>query len=108
MRRTSLTLALTLISLSAITFERTYGRAGIDEWAEAVWSTRDGGYIIGGTTDTLRTPNPYLIRIDSVGDIVWDKIYTYSRCQTVRSLIVPFAHPRGVQSLEGINRSFRL
>jgi len=60
-------------SLSGITFERTYGIPGYNEWAEAVGLTPDG-YILGGTTDY---PNPYLyyriylVRTDSLGDTIW-------------------------------------
>ncbi|RKX69691.1 hypothetical protein DRP53_07370 [candidate division WOR-3 bacterium] len=61
-------------SLSGITFERTYGKAGITDIGYSVWPTADGGYIIGGTTEPGDYFRSYLIKADSVGDTIWSTV----------------------------------
>ena len=56
---------------------RTYGEWRID-FGTAVEQTSDGGYIIAGFTenfDMLWYDNMYVIKIDSAGDIIWDRTF---------------------------------
>jgi len=69
------------LSVFAVTFERTYGRPGFDDWAETVQQTEDGGYIIGGTTtfESAIYWCSYPIKTDSLGDTIWsnsDSLHT--------------------------------
>jgi len=77
-----------ITSLSGITFERTYGRAGFDDWAEAVLPDQDGGYIIGGTTttDTVGYYYCYPIKTDAWGDTIWSS-WQYRIKGLVRDMI---------------------
>ncbi len=66
-----------LISASAqITFERTYGGIGEDQSYSAI-QTLDGGYIVTGYTYSYGagSADVYLIKTDSLGDILWTKTY---------------------------------
>jgi len=77
------TLTLILVSLFAplslaaqITFERSYGGIEFD-WGRSVQQTQDGGYIIGGQTQSFGPwdYDVYLVKTDSVGDTVWTRTY---------------------------------
>ncbi len=62
------------------TFQKTYGGPG-DEEAYSVQQTSDGGYILAGYTKSYgpgNFENAYLIRTDSMGDLVWSKTYGVS------------------------------
>lgn len=63
-------------SLSTISFEKTYGGPGHDI-ASSIQQTLDGGYIIAGTTNSFGAggSDVYLVRTDSLGDIVWTRTY---------------------------------
>lgn len=62
------------ISVEAqVTFERTYGGIGTD-LGNAIAGTADGGYLIVGSTNSFGV-GLYAIRVDSVGDTLWTKIY---------------------------------
>jgi hypothetical protein len=55
---------------------RTFGVAGSDE-GMSVQPTSDGGYIVGGYTISPATNDQsyWLIKTDSVGNKIWDRIY---------------------------------
>ncbi len=55
---------------------KTYGGSGY-ELSNSVQQTADGGYIIGGQTDSYGAGNTdlYLIRTDADGDTLWTKTY---------------------------------
>ena len=55
---------------------RTYGDTAGD-WAHCVQQTQDGGYIMTGLTANLGfgTGDLYLVRVDSLGSIIWTKTY---------------------------------
>jgi hypothetical protein len=63
-------------SREQITFERTYGGEWFDE-AHSVQQTGDGGYIIAGTSNSFgaMSNDVYLLKIDSLGDTMWSKMY---------------------------------
>lgn len=64
--------------IGAITFERWYGGSH-DDGGYSVQQTSDGGYIIAGYTDKegfpFRNWDVLLIKVDSLGNIVWTEIY---------------------------------
>jgi hypothetical protein len=61
---------------SQITFERWYGGISYDSGL-SVQQTKDGGYVITGTTCSYGAGNfdVYLIKTDSLGDTLWTKTY---------------------------------
>ena len=63
-------------SRAQITFERTYGGTDRDD-AKSVQQTLDGGYILAGTTESfgLGVRDVYLVKTDSLGNIVWERTY---------------------------------
>ncbi len=72
-------LLLCLVSspcFAQVTFERTYG-ATAREYGHSVQQTSDGGYIVAGDTKSFGAGQNdiYLIRTDSLGDILWTRTY---------------------------------
>ncbi|MFQ5906313.1 MAG: T9SS type A sorting domain-containing protein [bacterium] len=59
-----------------LTFERTYGGVQAD-WGRSVLQTPDGGYVIAGCTESSGAGgfDVHLIKIDSLGDMLWEKTY---------------------------------
>jgi hypothetical protein len=56
-------------------WSRTYGGINWDR-GSSVQQTRDGGYIIGGWTDSFGgMRNVYLVKTDSLGDTLWTRTY---------------------------------
>jgi len=51
---------------------RTFGGAGND-YIYSVWQTSDGGYMLGGSTESFGAVNGdvYVIKTDSTGDMLW-------------------------------------
>jgi len=51
---------------------RTFGGAGND-YIYSAWQTSDGGYILGGSTESFGAVNGdvYVIKTDSTGDMLW-------------------------------------
>jgi len=56
-----------------ITFEKQIGRT--TESGASVYQTRDGGYIITGTTQTWRYDDVYLVKTNAWGDTLWTKFF---------------------------------
>jgi len=63
-------------SLGNVLWEKTYGGEGKEE-GRVVYSTYDSGYIIIGSTSSFGEGETdiYLIKIDSVGNVLWEKTY---------------------------------
>jgi hypothetical protein len=59
-----------------ITFQKTFGGTGID-YGSAIQQTLDGGYIIGGNTNSFGAGNydAYLIKTNENGDTLWTKTF---------------------------------
>lgn len=83
-------------SLGNILWQKTIGGLGNDEISTAI-ATRDGGFIIGGTSSSSisgnKTTNSYgssdywIICLDSLGNIVWQKNYGGSGDESMRSIL---------------------
>ena len=67
---------LRLDSDGNIMWQKTYGGTGYDEPAD-VKQTGDGGFIVAGYTDSFQSNDydTWLLRLDSQGNVVWQKIY---------------------------------
>ena len=62
-------------SIGQISFERSYGGADV-EYGISVQQTKDRGYVIGGVTWPLTGKSDiYLLKTDSLGDLLWDRVY---------------------------------
>ena len=75
---------ISVISINIITATGSYGEQywaktyswGMDETTSCIQQTSDGGYIVGGT-QCIPMPLCYIsvLKLDSSGDIVWQKTY---------------------------------
>jgi len=64
---------------NGVTWMKTYGGLGTD-YGQMVQLTNDGCYIVAGWTMTSINDNDYwLIKIDAMGSIIWDKTYDSGR-----------------------------
>lgn len=68
---------LKLDSEGYIEWQRTFGGSG-DDWANSVQQTSDGGYIIGGSSDSFGNGEVdfLVIKVFSQGNIEWQDVYT--------------------------------
>jgi len=69
-------------------WNRTYGGVGLDK-AFCIFQTSDGnGYVIAGQTDSLGAGSSdfWLVRTDSLGNVVWSKSYGGSNVDAARSV----------------------
>src|ERR1700722_8173762 len=59
-----------------ITFQKTYG-GSINDEANSVQQTTDGGYIIAGYSESFYggNSNGYIIKTDSLGDTLWTRLF---------------------------------
>ncbi len=66
--------------LGNLEWEKTFGGAGIDR-AESVQQATDGGYILGGVSDSFGGGDAdfYLVKTDILGNLVWQKTYGGTR-----------------------------
>jgi len=57
-------------------WQRVYG-GDENEWANSVWPTEDGGYVVAGTTESLRggDMNAWILKLSSSGEIEWQRSY---------------------------------
>jgi len=82
-----LLLCIPAVVFSQQTWTRTYGGSQYDE-GKAVKQTSDGGYIIAGTTNSFGAgfQDVYLIKTDSLGNLIWSKTYGDSSSEGGNSL----------------------
>jgi hypothetical protein len=64
--------ASVVASYKILTFKKFIGDIG-SEKGSCAWQTRDGGYIISGTTNSIGTGgnDVFLVRTDSKGEVIW-------------------------------------
>ncbi len=69
-------LMLKLDSMGVIEWQKTYGGANSDI-VESIHQTSDGGYIIGGSTDSFGAGDMdmWVLKLDSTGVVEWQKTY---------------------------------
>jgi len=74
-------------AFAQITFQRTYGGVALD-FGYSVQETSDGGYILGGWTESFGAGkwDAYLIKVDSLGDTLWTRTYGDSTRNTFNSV----------------------
>jgi hypothetical protein len=71
-------LVLKLSSDGSILWQKTYGRETSAEYTRGeILQTRDGGFILVGAIVPLETTTPsiLILKLDSAGNILWDKIF---------------------------------
>jgi hypothetical protein len=68
-------------------WEKTIGGAG-DDWGSSVQQTRDGGYIVTGSTSTFGAGNNdfWLVKLDAHGHVLWQKTYGYAGGEVASSV----------------------
>jgi hypothetical protein len=71
-----LLLSISMSSFSQIRFQKTFGGINYDE-GHSVQRTTDGGYVIGGRTNSFGPGNysVYLIKTNTNGDTLWTKTF---------------------------------
>ncbi len=67
------------LNAGVVTFSRTFG-GGQNDYAHSIQQTADGGYIIGGQTDSFDNashlfPDMWIIKTDSMGNKEWDQTF---------------------------------
>ncbi|NIO19798.1 MAG: hypothetical protein GTN76_03420, partial [Candidatus Aenigmarchaeota archaeon] len=70
-----------------IEWQRTFGGSG-DEWANSIQQTSDGGYIIGGSSNSFGNGEFgfWVIKVSSQGIVEWQDIYTHFVNSYLRSI----------------------
>jgi uncharacterized delta-60 repeat protein len=68
---------LKLDTNGAIVWQKTYGGSQFNDAAGSIEQTSDGGYIVAGSTLSFGAGDWdfWLLRLDSGGDVVWEKTY---------------------------------
>lgn len=66
-------------------WERIYGNGG-DEYGYRVRSCLNQGYIVGGSTSSNGISDGYIVRVDSLGLIMWSKTYGGNNVDVIRTL----------------------
>ena len=68
-------------------WQKTYGGTG-DENSVSIQQTIDGGYIVGGYTNSFGSGNFnfWVIKLDNIGGVVWQKTYGGSGSDYARSI----------------------
>jgi hypothetical protein len=77
---------LKLDSAGAVTWQKTYGGTNIDEFLGNIQQTSDGGYIIPGFTLSFGGPDAWILKLDSIGAVTWQKTYGGSYTEKARSI----------------------
>ncbi|MFI5218439.1 MAG: T9SS type A sorting domain-containing protein [Bacteroidia bacterium] len=74
-------------SFSQIIFQKTFGGSSND-MGNAVDQTFDGGYIVGGMTQSFGSGNfdMYLLKTNAAGDTIWTRVYGKSTDDRIKSV----------------------
>jgi hypothetical protein len=70
---------------STATFRHIYGTTAT-EFGYSVKSCPDQGYILAGSTSSSNVTDGYLVRVDSLGLVMWSKTYGWDNIDIIRSL----------------------
>ncbi|MEO8087057.1 MAG: T9SS type A sorting domain-containing protein [Bacteroidota bacterium] len=75
-------------SLGNLIFGKTYGTGGIDYFYCGI-ETLDGGFLLGGSTDTSNNVSAdiYLVKTDGDGNLQWAKNYSGSNYEMARAAV---------------------
>ncbi len=66
-------------------FQREYGGTGSDMLGyHGMEKTRDGGYIMAGSTSSFSTSGIYVVKVTGSGSINWSKVYKYGNAFDIR------------------------
>jgi hypothetical protein len=76
-----------LNSSGAVVWQKAYGGAG-DDLAKSIQQTQDGGYIVAGGTwpFVLGPDDAWILKLDSIGEVTWQKIYGGSAWDSASSI----------------------
>ncbi len=80
--------AVALDSAGNVLWEKTYGGTGNDQ-AHAVAQVPGGGLLIAGETSSFgpHTPNFYVVRTDTSGNVVWEQNYDGGSSDYARAIV---------------------
>jgi hypothetical protein len=69
-------------------WQKTYGGT-TDEEANVIRQTTDGGYVVGGYTDSFgpTDQNAWLVKLDSNGDVIWQNTYGAGRINSIQETL---------------------
>lgn len=70
---------------STATFRQIYGTTAT-EFGYSVKSCPDQGYILAGSTSSSNVTDGYLVRVDSLGLVMWSKTYGWDNIDIISSL----------------------
>jgi hypothetical protein len=73
------------IAQTAAKWENVYGQGG-NEYGYRVRSCMDQGYIVAGSTSSTGISDGYLVRVDSLGLVMWSKYFIGNNVDVLRSL----------------------
>src|SRR5919108_4520499 len=62
-------------TLTIPTWATTYHATAAAETANSARQTTDGGYIVAGSTNSSGIYHAWLLKLDSLGNVVWQKTY---------------------------------
>jgi len=78
-------------SIGKMVWAKTYGSTTNEELGTKIIPSHDGNFLIGGTTyiPSLTTPayNHLLMKVDSSGKLLWDKVYGYGGFSILYTLV---------------------
>ncbi|NWK99584.1 T9SS C-terminal target domain-containing protein [Flavobacterium collinsii] len=80
-----------------IQWQKTYGGDG-DDQPYVIHQTKDGGYIVGGNSNSSNTLTPqggivgngtdyWVLRLDEEGGVIWSKTFDYGKVDILTSLV---------------------
>lgn len=79
-------IVLKLNSTGQIQWQNSYGTSTNSEWAATIQQTADGGYILAGQNGSPGTGAYWLLKLDSIGNVDWQKVYQGDNFQRLTSM----------------------
>ena len=65
---------LKLDASGSVTWQKTYGK-NLDDWANSIRQTPDGGYIMAGGSVGGGWSAFWIVKLDASGNVTWEKLY---------------------------------